>query len=100
MANNIVYISENYTNTSVAFKPSEFKFALFGPIPTLVPSGPANPCVIIFISSPVLPEYAGSIGAECYPLVLGGEGMTASQAQEALESVYTAVDAYYTSLVS
>jgi hypothetical protein len=99
MANNIVYISEDDTSTSVAFKPSEFKFAEIGP-KTIVPNCPENPCVVIWLDAPVMPPTATSVAAFSYPIVLGGTGMTAAQAQTALESVYTAVDAYYTSLVS
>jgi len=99
MANNIVYIAENDTNTSVAFKPSEFKYAEIGPI-DVVPQCPANPCVVIWIANPIFPPTATGIGAFSSAIVLGGTGMTSTQAQTALESVYTAVDAYYTSLVS
>jgi hypothetical protein len=99
MANNIVYVSENDTHTSVAFKPSEFKFAEIGP-KTIAPNCPDNPCVIIWLSDPVMPSTGTSVASFSYPVVFGGTGMTSTQAQTALQSVYTAVDAYYTSLVS
>jgi hypothetical protein len=99
MANNLVYISEDDTYTSVAFKPSEFKFAELGP-KTVVPNCPENPCVIIWLADPVSPPTGTGVVSFSYPIVLGGTGMTSIQAQTAMESVYTAVNNYYTSLVS
>jgi hypothetical protein len=99
MANNIVYVSEADTNTSVAFKPSEFRFAEIGPKEG-IPTGITSPHVLIWIADAISPSNGTGIYSASYFLILGATGMTAMQAKTALESVYTAVDAYYTSLVS
>jgi len=104
--NNLVNVTETNTNTGVSFKPSSFVSATILWKPLTSPTSATDPqypyveigCINEVAPSTFIPYKLGEPRRN-----ITGDGdltLTYAQAQSSLSDVYSAIDAYYTSILS